>query len=138
MRRFLCVFLLLSLPMMSLAEIAPQYYAMDQERATERLTIKVESVDVSICWLGLCKSQTVTVKARVQAVTRSAKAVKVGQQITIVYEHRNMKGMSGPRAIRILEKGETTPAFLYFEKGQWVAAAGGASFQAQIPIQPKR
>lgn len=118
----------------AIAEIAPKYYAESQTQAPEAITITVDSVEASYCWFNRCKARDVTVKATVKTVTRTQSGLKPGQQITIVYQNRNMRGMSGPRPIRVLEKGETTPAFLAADGKTWRPAARGASFQAQIKL----
>lgn len=114
------------------AEIAPKYYAMSQKSAPEAITIQVESVEASVCWFNACDARDVTVTAKVTAVARSATGIKAGQTITITYQNRNMKGRSGPRPIRVLTQGETTPAFLRKAGQGYEPAARGASFQDLI------
>lgn len=116
------------------AEIAPQYYAQDQKGAPEAITVVIESVDVSTCWFNACDGRDVKVTAKVTAVERSASGVSVGQVITIEYRNVNMKGRSGPRPIRVLEKGEAVPAFLTKDGAIFRPAARGASFEPQITL----
>lgn len=118
----------------ALAAIHPKYYANDQKQAPEALTIVVESSEASICWFNRCKSQDVTLKATVKTVLRSASGLKPGQVITITYRHRNMRGMSGPRPIPILSKGDTVPAFLQGDGKVFSPAARGYSFSPQVQV----
>lgn len=136
MRLLAFAFALSCAPAIASAAIAPVHYQNAQQSAPDLVTIKVLSVDTSVCLLT-CRSQTVTVKAKVEAVARTKSGLKVGQTITIVYEHRPLKGRSGPSPIRVLTKGETTPAYLRVEtdtKGArtWTTAARKASFEAPI------
>lgn len=129
--------LLFGLPAVTSAAIAPVHYRNAQLTAPDVVTIEVVEVKTSLCLLGACNSQTVTVKAKIKAVERTKSGLKVGQTITIVYTHRPLKGMSGPSPIRILRKGETTPAYLDLETGKkgpriWGAAARKASFEPLI------
>ena len=128
---FMCV------PAIASAAIAPVHYRNAQQSAPDLVTIEVIDVQTSVCLFNACRSQTVTVKAKVKAVARTKSGLKAGHTITIVYEHRPLKGRSGPSPIRILTKGETTPAYLQVEgdaKGPrvWAPAARKASFGAPI------
>lgn len=119
---------LLALPCPAGAELPPSVYTDMQGSAPEAIEIRVEKVDVSICWFGLCDGQDVVVQAEVKAVTRSATGLKPGARIEIRYRHVSLGQSSGPRPIRIVEAGETTPAFLARAEGHYRAAARGASF----------
>lgn len=115
------------------AELPPDAYRDMQRAAPEAVEIRVAAVDVSICWFWLCDGRDVEVEAEVVGVTRSAAGLKPGARIRIHYRHVPLGGRSGPRAIRIVRAGETTPAFL--EKaaaGHFEAAARGASFDPPV------
>lgn len=133
------LFALLATAGIASAAIAPVHYRNAQDTAPDVATIEVLTVKTSLCMFSICKSKTVTVTAKVKAVERSQSGLKAGQTITIVYEHRPLNGMAGPSPIRVLEKGETTPAYLQVkDDGKaprvWAPAARKASFEA--PVTP--
>lgn len=126
-------------PRAAQAEIAPEYYAEMQAGAPEAVTLKVTSVDTSVCVLW-CSKQSVTAKAVVQAVERSGSGLKVGDTITIRYTHLIPSGgWAGPRPIPVLKKGETTVAFLRPNKRLgYHPAARGYSFERVIDERAPR
>lgn len=136
MRSLLLLFLLLC-PALAAAEIAPEYYAKDQRRAPEALTVKVLDVDTSVCWFNACDARDVTAKVQVVTVERTATGLKPGATLTVKYQRTNMKGRSGPRPVDLLVEGQTVPAFIEKAGAHYTTAARGASFEPLIPL-PKR
>lgn len=112
------------------AEIAPEYYARDQAKAPERLTLKVRSVDTSACPFEMCDSQDVTATAEVTEVIRSASGLKPGAVITLKWKRVvPSRGWSGPRPLRALAVGESVPAWLHKSEAEhYEPAARGYSF----------
>ncbi|MCA9560521.1 MAG: hypothetical protein KC583_18360, partial [Myxococcales bacterium] len=130
MRWLTALLVLVAAPMSAHAEIEPKYYAEMQAGAPEAVTVKVTEVDTSVCVLW-CSKQSVTAKAVVTAVERSANGLKVGDAITIHYTHLIPSGgWAGPRPIPVLKEGETTVAFLRLNKRMgYHPAARGYSFE---------
>ncbi len=130
----LCLSVLgLALASTARAELPPDAYRSMQQSAPEAVVLRVQAVETSICWFWLCDGRDVTLKAEVGEVTRSASGLKPGQHIEIRYRHVPLDGRSGPRPIRVVAEGETTPAFLeQTAAGHFRPAARGASFQGLV------
>ncbi len=111
------------------AEISPGSYDKLRIGAEEALTIEVLKVNRRLT--SNRAFTPVTVKARVVAVERSKKGIKLGTEISIQYESRNPNSpMAGPRRIAVLKEGAYYPAFLNIsdDKKTYSPAAYGESF----------
>ena len=117
----------------AIAEIAPEYYAADQNSAPEYLVVEVLRVQGPL--LSFSSNIPISANLRVLSVNRTASGLQPGDEITVRYEHfRPQQGWTGPRPIPVLQKGQTYPAFLAWSpnEGSYVPAARGASFEPAI------
>lgn len=123
------------------AEISPEYYAQYQRDASEALTIKVLKVQNIRTKTADFTSNEICVTARVVGVTRSAKGIQPGQQITIKYHSTERRiPVLGMAEISILKAGTTVPAFLDWDSDLrcYVPAARSHSFSEDLtPLLPR-
>jgi hypothetical protein len=112
------------------AEIPPGSYDKLRISAEEALIIKVIKVDTRLS--GSREFTAVSVTAKVVAVQRSKKGLKLGSEISIDYESQKLNStMPGPRRIIVLGEGKYYPAFLNISDGKqsYTPAAYGESFR---------
>lgn len=133
MRAFAAVALCFLVATVAIAEIAPEYYAADQNSAPEYLVVEVLRVERPL--LTFSSNIPISANLRVLSVHRSASGLQPGDEITVRYEHfRPQRGWTGPRPIPVLQKGQSYPAFLAWspDEGCYGPAARGASFEPAI------
>jgi hypothetical protein len=126
-----CAALIVLLSIAARAELPPDVYRKLQSSAPEALTITVQEAKVATSGNKDVKISSITAKARVGEVSRSASGLKPGDVIEISYEHRMHKvPLAGPSEPTIIEKGRTYPAFLRKDNGRrYSLAARGYSFR---------
>jgi len=99
------------------AAISPVFRKEMQLTAPERLKIKVKSVHVKEKKNPEYTACGVHVVAEILEVTHSATGLKVGQEIVLVYGAMQYEvPVAGSAPLSVLRKGETTGAFLKFNK----------------------
>ena len=120
------ILLVLAFALPAAAELSPEVYRGMQKAASEYLEIEIVSVTTSKGSTAI----TVSARAKIVGIHRTASELKIGQEIQIEYAHDTRK-MIGPRPIPVVKKGGKHPAFLsknhrnpYYEP-----AARGFSFE---------
>ena len=114
------------------AELPPQAYRQRQAAAPEVLVIRVKSVTTKETERPDHKLITNVVEARVEHVARTAKGLKPGAVITIIYtQRRSSQPIAGPSEVPSLDEAEIRPAYLAWDKDldAYSPAAGGFSFK---------
>ena len=114
------------------AELPPQVYRQRQAAAPEVLVIRVKSVNTKETQRADHKLVTNVVEAHVEHVARTAKGLKPGAVIKIVYTQRRYnQPMTGPSEVPSLDESEIRPAYLAWDKDleAYSPAAGGFSFK---------
>ena len=112
------------------AELPLSVYQELQEKSSEALNIKVESVKVNKSEEPALTRLSITAEAKVETVTRSASGIKPGDRIRINYSYVSYKQpIAGPSEPDVLEKGQSYPAFLTGKDGVYTPAARGYSFR---------
>lgn len=120
------------------AEIDPRYYRQWQDRASEALVVRIDSVRTSVGSEsrggGTLVHTRIEAAATVQSVTRSLTKLKPGDRIRIQYVNTRANAeMVGPRPIPVIKAGQSYPAFLFgISPGVYGPAARGASFEPLI------
>ena len=113
----------------SRAELPPEGYREQQDRAPEALVIKVRSVKTQETKEPKATATKFTVEAEVEKVERSATRLAPGGIIKIVYSRREYsEPLVGPSELPVLKDGQIYPAYLSREGDTYVPAAGGSSF----------
>ena len=112
------------------AELPPSVYQELQEKSAEALSIKVESVKIDKSEESALTRLSITARAKVESVTRSASGLMPGDRIRINYTYVDHKQpIAGPSEPDILKEGRSYPAFLTGEDGVYTPAARGYSFR---------
>ena len=117
----------------SVSELPPDVYKADQAESPEALMIKVKSVAIAKTKQTWGIRSDITADAEVEAVTRSASGLRVGDRIRIKYSHSTYtQPIAGPSEPDILREGRSYPAFLAKspKDGSYTLEAGGYSFRA--------
>lgn len=116
------------------ADLDPPDYKHLQESANEELTIKVLDVDLEWCLID-CAIRKVTVTAEVVKAHRSYDKLKTGDTITIVYDgHFETVDATNPPPVPLLQKGQTTIAFLFQSApNTYAPSADGYTFTRYNP-----
>ena len=114
------------------AELPPDVYKRDQAESPEALTIKVKSAKVAKHKEASGTRSDIQAEAEVQAVTRSASGLRVGDVIHIHYSHfSSTQLIAGPSQPDVIQEGKTYPAFLTKKpkEAAYTLAARGYSFR---------
>ena len=136
--RFTAILFLASAGML-FAEISPVYYREMQEKASERLKIKV--VDFSRDWYFWRSERKATVVAEVTAVVKSKSGITPGNRVRIEYVifYPPSNGWAGPRPMPELQEGGEYDFFgertdVTRDKGILLEpGARGYSFESLLP-----